>query len=103
MAIPIHHIHIYQRPAQGSAFLRKHPVYSYQHTITNQGWFDTASCDIAVRSEGEGFNILEAYLGCYVAIYVDNPAQPIWEGLINRITFNSGKASYSIGMDEMAN
>lgn len=103
MAIPIHYVHVYQRPAQGTNFLKRYFIYNYQHTITNQGWFDTASCDIAVRSDGEGFGILEAYLGCYVAIYVDNPAQPIWEGLINRITFNSGKASYTQSLDDMAN
>jgi len=103
MAIPQHYLHVYQRPKQGSAFIRRHPVYNYQHTIANQGWFDTASCDIAVRSQGEGLGILEQYLGCYVSFYVDNPAQPIWEGLINRITFNAGGASYTISLDEMAN
>jgi len=103
MPIPQHYIHVYQRPKQGTNFIRRYPVANYQHTISNQGWFDTASGDIAVQSEAEGQRILEQYLGCFVAVYVDNPAQPIWEGLINRMTFNSGGASYTISMDEMAN
>lgn len=101
--IPIHYANIYQRPAQGSAFVRRYPIYNYQHTITNQGWFDTASCDIAIRTQSEGQKILNQYLGSYIAFFVDNPAVPIWEGLINRITFNSGKMSYSASLDDMAN
>lgn len=103
MAIPKHYIHVNQRPKQGTSFIKRYPIYNYQHSIVNQGWFDTASGDIAVGSEAEGQQILEQYLGCFVAIYVDNPAQPVWEGLINRITFNSGGASYTIGLDELAN
>lgn len=103
MGVPQHYLHVYQRPKLGSGFLRRYPAFNYQHTIVNQGWFDTASCDIAVASENEGQKILNQYLGSYVAVYVDNPAQPIWEGLINRITFNSGAASYTISLDEMAN
>jgi hypothetical protein len=98
-----HYLHVYQRPKQGTSFLRRYLAYNYQHTITNRGGFDTASCDIAVQSDTEGQQILEQYLGCFVAIYVDNPAVPVWEGLVNRITFNSGGASYTISLDEMAN
>lgn len=103
MSSPRHYIHVYQRPKQGSSFLQRYPIYNYQHSIVNQGWFDTASGDIAVRSEAEGQRILEQYLGAFVAIYVDNPAEPIWEGLINRITFNSGSVSYTASLDELAN
>ncbi len=103
MAALTHYLHVYQKPKLGSSFIKRYPVYNYQHTINNMGWFDTASCDIAMRSAGEGADILDNYLGCRVAVYVDNPAQPIWEGLINRITFNAGGASYTISLDEMAN
>jgi len=103
MPIPQHWIHVYQRPKQGTSFIKRYPTYNYQHSIAVQGWFDTASCDIAVRSQSEANDILNTYLGCYVAIYVDNPQVPIWEGLINRITFNAGGASYTISLDEMAN
>lgn len=103
MAIPYHYIHIFQRQKQGTAFLKRYPTYNYQHTIANMGWFDTASCDLAIRSASEGNDILNNYLGSFVRIFVDNPVVPIWEGLINRITFNSGLASYTISLDEMAN
>lgn len=103
MTIPTHWIHVYQRPAQGSSFIKRYSVYNYQHTINAMGWFDTASCDIAVHSESEGNNILLNYLGAYVKIFVDNPLVPIWEGLINRIIFNSGSSSYTQSLDEMAN
>lgn len=103
MGIPPHMLHVYRRPAQGDSFLQRYPVYNYQHSIINQGWFDTASCDLAIRSESEGQKILLDYLGAFVQVYVDNPVVPIWEGLINRITFNAGGASYTISLDEMAN
>jgi hypothetical protein len=98
-----HYLHVYQRPKQGTSFLRRYLAYNYQHTITNRGGFDTASCDIAVQSENEGQKYLNQYLGCFVAIYVDNPAVPDLGRFINRITFNSGGASYTISLDEMAN
>lgn len=103
MPSPNHRIHVFQRPAQGSSFIKNYLTYNYQHTISAQGWFDTASCDIAVHSQAEGQQILEQYLGCFVQIFVDNPKVPIWEGLINRLTFNNGGASYTISLDEMAN
>ncbi len=108
MGLPIHYIHVYQRPKQATTvgsplFIKRYPVYNYQHTIASMGWFDTASCDLAIRSQIEGNDILNSYLGAFVQIIVDNPVEPIWEGLINRITFNSGGASYTISLDEMAN
>lgn len=101
--IPIHYLYVYQRPAQGSAFVKRYPVYNYQHSISNMGWFDTASCDLNIHSASEALDILDDNLGCFVQIYVDNPMQPIWEGLINRIIYNGGAASYTISLDEMAN
>jgi hypothetical protein len=98
-----HYLHVYQKPKQGTNFLQRYLAYNYQHTIVNQGWYDTASCDIAVRSDAEGQKILNQFLGNFVSVFVDNPVNPIWEGLINRITFNSGGASYTISLDEMAN
>lgn len=103
MGIPKHYLNVYQRPKLGNLFVERYEVYNYQHTIVNQGWFDTAVCDIAVRNDREGQRIINQYLGAFVAVYVDNPKQPIWEGLINRITFNSGGASYTISLDDMAN
>lgn len=103
MPIPAHHIHIHQRPAQGSLFIKRYQAFNYQHTISAQGWFDTASCDISVRGTAEGQDLISNMLGSYVKIVVDNPIVPIWEGLINRITYNAGGATYTISLDEMAN
>jgi hypothetical protein len=103
VSIPIHTLLIFQRLKEGSGFQRRVITLNYQHTIAAQGGFDTMSCDIAVRSQGEGQNYLNNYLGCFVQAFADNPVEPIWEGLINRITFNEGNVSYSIGLDEMAN
>lgn len=103
MAVPIHTLSVFQRPKEGSGFQRRVIALNYNHSIAAQGGYDTASCDIAVRSQGEGQDYLNNYLGCFVQAFADNPVEPIWEGLINRITFNVGNVSYSIGMDELAN
>lgn len=103
MAIPRHVLHVYQRPAVGSRYVKSYDAFNYQHTISAQGWFDTASCDVQVRLDGDGQKMIESYLGCFVAIYVDNPEVPIWEGLINRVTYNVGTGTFTISLDEMAN
>lgn len=98
-----HTLHLYQKPKLGNDFIRRLPVYNYRHTIAAVGGFDTASCDIAIRSRDEGQQFLDQYLGNRVAFYVDNPVAPIWEGFINRMTFSAGGVQYTIGLDEMAN
>lgn len=103
MAIPIHSLNIFSRPKEGATFQRRCIVLNYAHDIAAQGGFDTMQCDIGVRSQGEGQDYLNNYLGCFVQAFADNPVEPIWEGLINRITFNAGGASYTISLDELAN
>lgn len=104
MPAPKQHIlHFYQKPALGNSFINRFPVYNYRHTISAIGGFDTASCDIAVRSREEGQQFLDQYIGNRVAFYVDNPVEPIWEGFINRMTFSAGGVQYTISLDEMAN
>ncbi len=98
-----HTLNIYEKPKQGSDFLRRLPVYNYRHTIAAVGGFDTASCDIAIRSRDEGQEFLDRFIGNRVAFYVDNPVEPIWEGFINRMTFDAGGVQYTISLDEMAN
>ncbi len=98
-----HTMSLYQKPAIGNTFINRYPVYNYRHTIAAVGGFDTASCDIAVRSRDEGQQFLDQYIGNRVAIYVDNPVEPIWEGFINRMTFDAGNVQYTISLDEMAN
>lgn len=98
-----HTLNLYQKPAIGNGYINRLPAYNYRHTIAAIGGFDTASCDIAVRSRDEGQQFLDQYLGNRVAFYVDNPVEPIWEGFINRMTFSAGGVDYSIGLDQMAN
>jgi hypothetical protein len=103
MGVPLHALHIYQKPALGNNVVNQFEAYNYKHSINAIGGFDTASCDIAIRSRDEGQQFLDQYLGNRVAIYVDNPIEPVWEGFINRMSFNGGGAAYTIGLDEMAN
>lgn len=103
MTVPPHTVNIFSRPAQGSGFIRRVTALNYQHSIVSQGWFDTMKCDVAVRSQGEGQEYLDRFLGCRVFAYADNPYEPMWEGFINRITFNTGGVAYTISLDEMAN
>jgi hypothetical protein len=103
MTIPIHWLHLYEKPAIGSKFINRLSVYNYRHSINAIGGFDTASCDIALRSVSEMQQFLDQYIGNRVAFYVDNPVEPVWEGFINRMTFSAGGVQYTIGLDEMAN
>lgn len=98
-----HTLNIYEKPAIGDDFLRRLPVYNYRHTIAAVGGFDTASCDIAIRSREEGQEFLDRFIGNRVAVFVDNPAEPAWEGFINRMTFDAGGVQYTISLDQMAN
>lgn len=100
--MPEHWLHIYQRPVQGDRFLGRWPVYEYQHRIAAIGGFDTADCQIAVDAH-QAERFLQDYLGCRVAVFVDNPGAPIWEGWINRLTINIGTVAYSRSMDQMFN
>ena len=102
-SIPQHTVHIYQKPKLGNSYLDRYPVANYRHTINAIGWFDTANFDIAIRSASDGEKFLDQYLGNRVAIYVCNPAEPVWEGFINRMTFSSGGVERSISLDQMAN
>lgn len=103
MDFPQHSVHIYQKPAVGSAFIQSLPVYNYRHSINARGWFDAASFDIAIPSIADRQRFLDLYLGNRIAIFVDNPCEPAWEGLINRMSFNAGGTQYSISIDQMAN
>lgn len=102
-AIPFHSVNFYQRPAQGSTFLRRMKAYNYRHKISAMGWFDTMSCDVRLKSIDESDQFLQDYIGARIAVYADNPAEPIWEGLVNRLTFDAGGYSYSISLDAMGN
>lgn len=100
--MPPHFLNLHQKPAIGNTFIRRYPVYNYRHKIAAVGWFDTASCDLLVsRAEAEMW--LDQYLGNRVAFYVDNPAEPIWEGLVNRITYQVANITFTASLDKLYN
>lgn len=97
-----HRLHVYQKPAIGDTFQKAYTTLNYSHKISANGWFDSARCSLAVdRNEAE--NIFRNYLGNRVAIYVDNPVEPIWEGFINRVNLNTGSVQLSASLDKMTN
>lgn len=98
-----HILQLYEKPAQGNDFIQSLPTYDYKHSINAIGGFDTASFDIALRSVDDQQQFLDQYLGNRVAIYADNPVEPIWEGYINRMTFSAGGVQYTISLEQMAN
>lgn len=98
-----HTLNLYQKPKRGNKFLGRYRIHQYVHTISAVGGYDTASCTILLRSRSEAFDFLEDHIGNRVAIFADDPTRPIWEGFINRMTFNLGKLAYTISLDEMFN
>jgi hypothetical protein len=99
---PPHIVSIYDKPKVGSSQLRRYETFSYRHKISAMGWFDTASFSVRVPKDDAPL-FLEQFIGNRIAIHVDNPCEPIWEGLISRMTFNGSGASYTISIDEMGN
>jgi hypothetical protein len=78
-------------------------MYNYRHKISASGWFDTASCDIVLRARRDFLAVLQRYLGARVAAYVDNPSEPVWEGLISRLSIEVGGGVYTVSLDAMSN
>lgn len=101
--IPVHLCNIYQKPKVGNGFARQFPTYHYRHKISAMGGFDTASFSIKAKSTDDAQSILEDFIGNRVAIYVDNPVEPVWEGLINRLTFTAGAVQMTCSLDQMIN
>lgn len=96
-------LNIYQRPAQGTAFIRRYAnLANYKHRWLAVGGCDTASCDLAVPPKEAEF-LIEQYLGCRVAFYAKNPQVAIWEGLITRITLEYGTIEVTFSIEEMNN
>lgn len=100
--MPPHFLNLYHKPAVSNTFIKRYPAYNYRHKIAAVGWFDTASCDLLIpRHEAEMW--LDQYLGNRVAFYVDNPAEPIWEGLVNRITYQVANVTFTASLDKLYN
>lgn len=98
-----HNLVIYQKPKRGNKPLRSAFVFNYKHKISAYGWFDTAECDLIPVNATEGMRFVEQFIGNRVAVFVDNPYEPCWEGLISRITLNTGGATYTISIEDMYN
>lgn len=98
-----HTLNLYQKPKVGNNYLDRFRLYNYKHRIQSVGGFDSASCDIVPRSKATPEKFIDQFLGNRVAIFVDNPASPVWEGFINRLTFSVGGSALTISLDEMMN
>jgi hypothetical protein len=102
MKIPTHRIHVYQKPKIGNQLITAYNAMRYRHKIAAMGGFDTMSCTIMVaRNEAE--YVYETMIGNRIAVFVDNPAAPIWEGLISRVTLNLPGIALTRSLDELAN
>lgn len=101
--IPEHVFNLYGKPRRSSAFIKRYITTNYTHTIAANGWFDTANCNLRVQSLAEAEFFFAEYLGNFVRITVENPVEPIFEGIINRIILNAGGITYTISLDEMYN
>lgn len=100
--MPLHVLNLYQKLAVGDAFIKRYPTYSYKHKISAVGGFDTCSFNLAVgRAESEQW--LEQHLGNRMAIYVDNPAEPCFEGIVNRIKWQIGGLVFTTSLDQLMN
>lgn len=101
MPVP-HTLHIYQKPKLGSSFITRHLTYNYTHRISAIGWFDAASCNLRLSAR-EAEIAFEGWIGNRVALYVDNPVVPVWEGLISRVTPEFGNVVPTRSSDNMFN
>lgn len=91
------------RTSGQSSFIRRLPQLNrYRHKISATGGFDTASCEIPL-SISEGEQVLEQWLGNRVLIFGQDAGNPIWEGFINRMTFDTGLVSHTVSLDTMIN
>lgn len=102
MSFPPHTLNVYEKPTVGTGYLARKQAYGYRHQISANGWFDTASCDLAMTPI-ESELALENWVGNPVKVYVDNPAQPIWEGIISTVAYDSGGALVRRSLDAMMN
>lgn len=96
---------IYQRPAQGgmNGFLLKTVnLYNYVHRISALGGFNTANASVQIPIS-QAQNFATSFIGCVIRVFVDNPCEAVWEGLITRATYNIGGVSYTISTDETQN
>lgn len=94
---------ILTRPTLSRAYLKTIPdVRGYSHVKMALGGDDSATCTLSLPY-GAARDFLANFLGCRVEFYVNNPAVPIWEGYIHRMTLGSGELQITRSFDEMFN
>lgn len=109
MANKTHYLHMYNRhkaqATEGRRFWRKFATANYKHRIHSQGWYDTMTCDIEMTLPQlmQAIDPANGDIMREVAVFVDNPVKPIWEGLISRITAELPNGQLTIGIDGFAN
>lgn len=112
-----HYLHVYDKARQagytGTAastdtvpllgnWIRTYEAEAYKHRLVAKGGFDSASCAVRVLP-AEAEYAFTNLVGNTAHIYVDNPAEPIFEGYISRITYRVGSIALTRSVDEMAN
>lgn len=99
---PRHYMNVYQKPAQGDDFLERLELTGYTHTLSSHGSDMTMKANVMVTEE-RAEAMYERYVGNRIAVYVDNPFEPIFEGILTRAIFASRSAQFTRAMDEMGN
>ena len=102
MSVPEHKLLLYDKPRQGTTFIRQIPVYAYRHRKVAIGGDDSASCILFVSyNEAEWW--YENALGNSGRFFVDDPMMPVWDGYVNRVTMEVGGYTFTRSLDDMFN
>ena len=102
-----HWLYIYEKPAlvnggKPDVLYKTFRAYQYKHKISAFGGFDSANCEIDVDMT-EAQDIANRYIGNRVAVFVDNPILPVWEGYIESVQFENGNIVLTRSIAEMYN
>ncbi|NJL54398.1 hypothetical protein HC928_03815 [bacterium] len=109
-----HWVQVYNKPKQqafdpfskgvlvGRRYVTQWQALGYRHKISAFGGFDSAQFRIAIERTGAEAVLLE-YLGNEVAVIVDNPVRPIFEGYINAVTIDTGTVKIINSLDRVFN
>jgi hypothetical protein len=97
-----HWLNLSQRPVQGRTPIGRFEVFNYRHKLSSIGWHEAASFKMRLDYADMQW-AFDTWLGGQAEIYVDNPVLPIFEGYVNRLTYNMGTYSHTISLDQVAN
>ena len=95
-------VNVYQKPKQANPVFKRYLAYGYKHSYAAVGGCDTAAFSLALTHK-EAELWLEQHLGNRVAVYVDNPVTPIWEGFVNRMKWQVGGLTFTVSLDQLMN